>query len=128
MRDRTSRVQRIRPGLDKRLRARLSLCSTIQSTGSISEMKPLVQVPFKYGMIASLVGFLLVVVLYYINRHPFLIQPYMDFRILLFGVFIFFSLKEYRDYYQGGILYTWEGLIGSFIFVSTFAVVASVLI
>jgi hypothetical protein len=91
-------------------------------------MKSLVKVPLKYGVIAGVVGAVLVVVLYYINRHPFLIDIYMDFRVILFGVFIFFALKELRDYYQDGILYFWQALIGSFIFVGTFAIISSVAI
>jgi hypothetical protein len=88
-------------------------------------MKPLVKVPLKYGVIAAVVGTGLVILLYYLNQHPFLINIVMDFRVILFGIFIFFSLKELRDYHQDGILYFWQGLIGSFIFVATFAVLAS---
>jgi hypothetical protein len=48
-----------------------------------------------------------------------------DFRIILLGVFLFFSLRELRDLHRGGILYFWEGLIASSIFVSTFAILVS---
>jgi hypothetical protein len=43
-------------------------------------------------------------------------------------VFLFFSLKEFRDYHQHGELYFWQGIISSFLFVATFALVASALI
>jgi hypothetical protein len=88
-------------------------------------MRPLFQVPLKYGAIAGVLGAALVIGLYYIGPHPFLIPVYLDFRIFLFGVFIFFTLKEIRDFYKGGILYFWEGLIGSFIFTTAFAVIAA---
>jgi hypothetical protein len=88
-------------------------------------MKPHVKVPLKYGVMAAVIGTGLVILLYYLNQHPFMITPVMDFRVILFGIFIFFSLKEVRDYHQNGILYFWQGLIGSFIFVATFAVLAS---
>ena len=91
-------------------------------------MKPLVKVPLKYGVIAGAVGAVVVIVLYYINRHPFLIEVYMDFRVVLFGVFIFFALKELREYHQDGILYFWQGLIASFVLVGTFAIVTSLAI
>jgi hypothetical protein len=88
-------------------------------------MRPLFQVPLKYGVIAGVLGTALVIGLYYMNRHPFLIPVFLDFRIFLFGVFIFFTLKEIRDFYYGGILHFWQGLMGSFIFTATFAVIAA---
>lgn len=91
-------------------------------------MNPLIKVPVRYGIIAGVLGAILVAGLYYMGRHPYLIPVFFDFRIVLFGVFIFFSLKEVRDYYQEGVLYFWQGLIGSFLFTTSFAIVASTLI
>jgi len=91
-------------------------------------MKPFFQVPLKYGAIAGVIGAALVVTLYYLNRHPFLVPVQFDFRIILFSVFLFFSLKEFRDFYQNGELYFWQGLISSFLLVATFALVAATLI
>jgi hypothetical protein len=88
-------------------------------------MKPLVAVPLKYGAIAGVLGIVVVLGLYYLGKHPFLFPVYTDFRIFLFGVFIFFTLKELRDFNYGGVLYFWEGLIGSFIFTAAFAIIAS---
>jgi hypothetical protein len=88
-------------------------------------MQPLFKVPVKNGIIAGLLGALLVIGLYYLDRHPFLIPVFLDFRIFLFGIFIFFTLKEFRDFYQGRILYFWQGLFASFIFTLVFALVAS---
>lgn len=88
-------------------------------------MKPLVKVPLKYGSIAGALGALLVIGLYYLGRHPFVIPVFLDFRIFLFGVFIFFTLKELRDYWFGGVLYFWQGLIGSFLFTLMFAIISS---
>jgi hypothetical protein len=88
-------------------------------------MKPLLNVPIRYGLIAGLLGVALVVGLYYLNRHPFLIPVYIDFRIIMFAVFIFFSLKELRDRYQGGVLYLPQGIIASFLFLATFGVISS---
>lgn len=88
-------------------------------------MKPLVKVPLKYGSIAGVLGALLVIGLYYLGRHPFVIPVFLDFRIFVFGVFIFFTLKELRDYWYGGVLYFWQGLIGSLLFTLMFALIAS---
>jgi hypothetical protein len=43
-----------------------------------------------------------------------------DFRIIMFSVFIFFSLKELRDVYLGG-LYFWQGMVASYIVIITSA-------
>jgi hypothetical protein len=91
-------------------------------------MRPFFQVPLKYGAIAGVIGAALVITLYYLNRHPFLVPVQFDFRIILLSVFLFFSLKEFRDYYQNGELYFWQGIISSFLLVATFALVASTLI
>jgi hypothetical protein len=78
-------------------------------------MKDLSRVCIRYGIAAGVLSAILLMVLYYAGKHPFLIVPYLDFRIFLFGVFIFFSLKEFRDVYQGGVLYFWQALFGSFL-------------
>lgn len=89
-------------------------------------MKPLVQVPLKYGAIASVIGILGLIGLYYMGRHPLMIVIYMDFRIILLAVFMYFSLKELRDVYQDGILYMYQGMLASFMFVITYAILVSV--
>lgn len=83
---------------------------------------PLVEVSVRNGLIAGLLGMVLFLGLYYLGRHPFLIPVYFDFRILLFGVFIFFTLKEFRDYFQQGILFFWQGMVMSLLFTVVFAV------
>jgi len=91
-------------------------------------MNPVVKVPIRYGLLAGVTGWILMVILYYIGRHPFLIPVYMDFRIILFVVFIFFTLREIRDYYQDGVLYFWQGILSSFLFTVCYAVSASFLL
>ena len=91
-------------------------------------MKPLVKVALRYGLLAGLTGWILMLVLYYIGRHPVLIPVYMDFRIILFVVFIFFTLREIRDYYQNGVLYFSQGVFSSFVFTISYAIAASLLL
>lgn len=91
-------------------------------------MKPIVKVPLKYGAIAGILGAILVVGLYYMGTHPFLIAVYLDFRIFIFGIFVFFVLRELRDFFYGGVLYFWQGLIASFLFTLVYALISSVLI
>lgn len=80
----------------------------------------------RYGLVAGLLTAVLMILLFYIGHHPFLIAPFLDFRIALFGIFIFFSLKEFRDFVQEGILYFWQGLIGSFVVVLLAATVSAI--
>jgi hypothetical protein len=56
-----------------------------------------------------------------------MVAPFMDFRIFLYGIFIFLALKEYREYHQGGVLYFWQGMAGSFVLVATAAVLGSIM-
>jgi hypothetical protein len=88
-------------------------------------MKPLVRLPLIYGAIAGALALFVMILLYYINRHPFLIPVYIDSRIFLFGIFLFFCLRELRDIHFEGILYFWQGLIASFLFLCIFSVVAA---
>jgi hypothetical protein len=88
-------------------------------------MKPLFKVPITYGAIAGALGFVFLIALYYWGKHPFGIPVHLDFRIILFGIFIYFSLKELRDFYQGGVLYFWEGSLASFVFLLVFALISS---
>jgi hypothetical protein len=87
---------------------------------------PLFKIPFRYGLVGGVIASIVVAVLYYFGQHPFLLPAVLDFRIILFGVFIFFSLKELRDYYLQGWLFFWQGMMGSFIFVTTSALIGSI--
>ena len=73
---------------------------------------PLIKLSIQYGAVAGGLAAALLIASFYLGRHPLMISPYLDFRILLFGIFIFFSLKELRDYEQGGELYFWQGMLG----------------
>ncbi len=88
-------------------------------------MNLLIKVSLRYGVLAAIIGSGLLITLYYIDRHPFLIPVYLDFRIILFAVFMFFALREIRDYYQGGVLYFWQGFIACFLFTLCYALIAS---
>jgi hypothetical protein len=94
----------------------------------LDRIPALVRVPQRYGFIGGILGFVLLIILYYIDRHPFLIPVFFDFRVALFGVFMYFILKELRDYYYGGLLFFWQGLAACGLFVITFAFVSSLLI
>jgi len=84
-----------------------------------------VRVSTRYGFISSAIGSVLILVLYYIGRHPFLIPVMFDFRIILFSILLYFSLREFREYYQQGILYFSQGMMMCAIFTLVFASVTS---
>jgi hypothetical protein len=87
-------------------------------------MKDLSRVCIRYGIVAGVLSATLLIILYYTGKHPFMISPFLDFRIFIFGVFIFFSLREFRDVHQGGLLYFWQALFGSFIVVMISALIS----
>ena len=83
--------------------------------------KILLKISVRYGAAAGILAFVLLVVMYSLGPHPLLVSPFLDFRTLLFGIFIFFTLKEFRDFNQEGTLYFWQGMLGGFfvIFIAT---------
>ena len=91
-------------------------------------LPPLVGVPLRYGIIGGVAGFVCLIALYYMNWHPFLVPVFFDFRIVLFSVFVVFSLRELREYFFEGLLFFWQGMIASFLFTFVFATIVSVLL
>ncbi len=74
-------------------------------------MKPIISIPLKYGLIGSVLAIILLSVLYYTGTHPLLIPTFFDYRIILFGLFIFFGIKEFKDYHNEGFLQFWQGMV-----------------
>jgi hypothetical protein len=91
-------------------------------------IKILLRISARYGTVAGILAFSLLVVMYYIGRHPLLTSPFLDFRILLFGIFIFFTLKEFRDYHQQGALYFFQAMLGGLSVVLLATIITSVLL
>lgn len=76
---------------------------------------PMVRVAFRYGAICGILVLVFVVSLYFMGKHPFLVNPFLDPRIAVLGFMLFFGLKELRDYYQSGSLYFAQGMVTSFL-------------
>ena len=89
---------------------------------------PLFRVSIRYGLAAGVIGFTLLVILYYVGRHPFVIPVFFDFRIILFALILVFSLRDFREFHNEGILYFWQGMMGSFALTFFFALVSSTLL
>ena len=79
------------------------------------KLSPLVKTPLKYGLIGGMLSALLITMLFYIDRHPFLIPIFLDFRLLLLPLFIFFATKEFRDYRNNKELHFWQGMSAGFV-------------
>lgn len=88
----------------------------------------LLKVAIRYGALASVLGVGLIIALFYMDRHPFLVPVFFDFRILLFAVFIFFALREYRELSNGGVLFFWQGMIGAFLLVLSYSIIVTTFI
>ncbi|AYB29775.1 DUF4199 domain-containing protein [Chryseolinea soli] len=88
----------------------------------------LLRISARWGAVAGVLAFIMLVMMYYMGRHPLMISPFLDFRILLFGVFVYFSLKEFRDYDQGGVLYFWQASLGGTTVVVIMTLVTSALL
>ncbi|MEO7991415.1 MAG: DUF4199 domain-containing protein [Chryseolinea sp.] len=85
----------------------------------------LFKIAARYGAVSGVLAFILLIVSYYLGRHPMLISPLLDFRILLFGIFIFFALREFRDYYQEGLLSFAQGMLGALVVVFVSSIITA---
>jgi Protein of unknown function (DUF4199) len=88
----------------------------------------LLRIAARYGAVAGIVAFVLLVAMYYLGRHPLMTSPFLDFRILLFGIFVFFTLKEFRDYEQDGVLYFSQAMLGGLTVVMVTSIITSSLL
>ena len=72
---------------------------------------PLVRIPARYGLISGLLSVGAAISFYYMGRHPFWIFPLFDPRVIFMAIFMFFALREIREYFFGGILFFWQGMM-----------------
>lgn len=91
-------------------------------------VKKLIRISARYGAVGGVLAFILLMTMYYLGRHPMVTSPFLDFRILLFGIFIFFTLKEFRDYEQDGVLYFSQAMIGGFSVIAIMTTITSLLL
>ena len=75
----------------------------------MKKLNPIHTVAIKYGSIATLLSIILFLVLYYAGQNPLLIPAFLDFRILLFPIFLVFSIREFKENHNSGFLHFWQG-------------------
>ncbi|HEY5915989.1 MAG TPA: DUF4199 domain-containing protein [Chryseolinea sp.] len=91
-------------------------------------IKKLLRISVRYGTVGGILAFVLLIIMFYLGRHPLITSPFLDFRVLLFGIFIFFTLKEFRDYEQEGVLYFAQAMIGGLVVIMIMTTITSVML
>lgn len=76
---------------------------------------PLLRVAARFGAISGVLVMIFIVSLYYMEKHPYLINPFLDPRIPVIAVMLLFALKEIRDLHQSGTLYFGQGMVAGFV-------------
>jgi len=89
---------------------------------------PLVRIAGKYGAIAGIVLTAGLIGIYFAGKHPLLINILFDLRILVFLLFIFVTLREFRDEYNNKILHFWQGLYAGIVVYISASFITSLLL
>ncbi|MEN8251523.1 MAG: DUF4199 domain-containing protein [Bacteroidota bacterium] len=86
---------------------------------------PLFLVPLKFGLIGAAFNVLAILVVFYLGKHPLLLNPLVNGQLVLYALIIFASFKYFKDQYSEGILHFWQGLaIGLFAYIVMSSVIA----
>jgi len=94
----------------------------------MSIRNPLIIIAVRNGLIGSIINIGALLLLFYGGKHPLLFSPILDIRIPLFGVFIFFGMKVYRDQVNRGALGFLQALAIGVICYLTISLIASIFI
>jgi hypothetical protein len=89
---------------------------------------PMLSVSVKYGLFASLFCIILFSSLYFFGKNPLLIPLFLDFRILIFAIFLLFGIRDFKDNKNNGILHFWQGFATGAIIVLMVSVVMGLFI
>ena len=88
-----------------------------------NSIPPLVRIPLKYGILGGVLSVAFVISFYYFGKHPLLIPPFFDIRVLLIAIMLFFALREVRDFFFDGVLYLWQGMAGCVVYLVAMAAI-----
>jgi hypothetical protein len=86
----------------------------------------LITVPLKYGLIGGVLVILLFMIFYFLGKNPLVEIKLVD--ILILAVFIFFSLKEFRDSHNNKELHFWQGVSGGMITYFSIGIISALFI
>lgn len=93
---------------------------------TISLQNKLIAVPLKYGVIGGGLVILLFLVFYFLGGNPLVEIRFVD--ILLLAIFIFFSIKEFKDRYNNKELHFWQGVTIGMIAYFSIAIISAMFI
>lgn len=86
----------------------------------------MIKVPLKYGIAGGLLVVLVFVVLFLLGENPLLMLQPFDFMLL--PLFLFVSIREFRDVHNGRLMFFWQGMTVGFFCYIIIALVSSVFI
>ena len=86
----------------------------------------LYKVPLKYGIAGGVIAIILFLSLYYTDSDPLSSIRVFDF--FLIPLFVFFTLKELRDYKYGGKMLYWQGMTAGFLCYVIIAIISALTI
>ena len=89
---------------------------------------PILKVAIKFGLIGGLLAVALFITLYALDQNPLLSTKKIPFGIILIPLLVFFSIKEFRDYFNGRELRFWQGIVTGFVNFLIIALISSVFI
>ena len=89
---------------------------------------PILRVPAKFGLIGGLLAAILFVILYAADQNPLLSTKKIPFGIILIPLLVYFSIREFRDYSNGGELRFWQGLVIGFVNYLIIALISAVFV
>lgn len=86
----------------------------------------LYRVPLKFGAVGAILLSIVLVILFYMGKHPMLIPIIMDFRLIAVPIFVVLAILEFRDFRNRRKLVFWQGMFIGFICYTTMGLGAGV--
>lgn len=82
----------------------------------MNKFNPLISVPRKFGSLGGSLSIILFLILYFAGKNPLILSRQIDIGYIIIAlIFIFFSIKEFRDNSNNGVLRFWQGIIVGFL-------------
>ena len=87
---------------------------------------PMIAVGLRYGLVSGGLAVVLFFVVMLFDENPLIVTKWFDY--LLVPSFVFFSVREFRLYYNGGAMQFWQGASVGFITYVTSALLFAVVV
>lgn len=84
----------------------------------MTTINPYIKTALKYGLLGGALIILLFLVLHFLNMNPIVLSKKLDYGFIIIPLIVFFSVKEFREYKNGGELKFGQGMtVGFFTYV-----------